>query len=91
MKLNSSTSPRLTGDRNQCPTCRLPFHSSRAFDAHRVAAGTHDKGPAFRRRCLSVSEMTAKGMALSSSDFWVTALRVPSTFPEDLEEETVTC
>ena len=56
---------RLTGDRNQCPSCSLGFNSTLAFDRHRT--GPFDGG----RRCLTESEMLAKGMALASSGFWV--------------------
>ena len=57
---------RLTGDRNQCPSCLLGFNSTPAFDKHRT--GPFDGG----RRCLTEVEMLAKGMAISSSGYWVT-------------------
>jgi hypothetical protein len=57
---------RLTGDRNQCPSCLLGFNSTPAFDKHRT--GPFDGG----RRCLTEAEMLAKGMAKASSGFWVT-------------------
>ena len=46
---------RLTGDRNQCPSCLLGFNSTPAFDKHRT--GPFDGV----RRCLTEVEMLAKG------------------------------
>jgi hypothetical protein len=57
----------LTGERNQCPTCELYFNSNAAFDKHRT--GDHGKN----RRCMTVEEMIAKGMAINSRGFWITA------------------
>lgn len=48
--------PKLTGDRNQCPTCSELFNSTTAFDKHRTGAYEPDE-----RRCLSVAEMQARG------------------------------
>ncbi len=59
---------KLTGDKNQCPTCKLFFNSTAAFEKHRT--GEYGKD----RRCRTEDEMRAKGMALSSRGFWVTAL-----------------
>ena len=56
---------KLTGDRNQCPTCSEHFNSSRAFDKHRV--GKHGAD----RRCLTPMEMRAQGMAKNAAGFWV--------------------
>lgn len=54
----------LRGDRNQCPGCSEYFNSSHAFDKHRT--GEHqDNG----RRCLTATEMTAKGMFVGSDGF----------------------
>ena len=41
-------------DKCQCPTCKLYFNSTKAFDMHR----TGDFSSA--RRCFSVSEMEAR-------------------------------
>jgi len=57
--------PRLTGDRNQCPTCHLYFNSSHAFEKHRTGSYGID------RRCLSASEMEAKGMVTNKAGFWI--------------------
>lgn len=54
----------LRGDRNQCPGCSRLFNSSHAFDKHRT--GEHGKD----RRCMSVDEMTARGMVLGADGFW---------------------
>jgi len=58
---------RLTGDRNQCPSCKLAFNSTKAFDKHRT--GPFDGG----RRCLTETEMQSKGMSISSAGFWITS------------------
>jgi hypothetical protein len=60
---------RLTGQRSLCRTCGEYFNSTAAFDKHRI--GEHGKS----RRCMTLAEMTAKGMAKATSGFWVTALR----------------
>lgn len=54
----------LTGDRNQCPTCKEYFNSTSAFDKHRT--GDHGKD----RRCITKDQMEAKGMILGSDGFW---------------------
>lgn len=61
---------KLSGDHNQCPTCSQFFNSTYAFDKHRVGE-YKDKS----RRCLTVDQMTAKGMQKSARGFWVTELR----------------
>ncbi|WP_038620254.1 FDXHR family putative zinc-binding protein [Pandoraea pnomenusa] len=62
-------SKRLTGDRNQCPGCHQHFNSSHAFDKHRIGVFGKD------RRCMTVPEMKAKGMAINKDGFWVSSLR----------------
>lgn len=54
----------LTGDRNQCPSCKEYFNSTSAFDKHR--AGEHGKD----RHCLTKEQMVAKGMILGADGFW---------------------
>ncbi len=66
------TKLKLTGDRNQCPTCRLYFNSTYAFDKHRT--GTFGVG----RRCLTVPEMEARGMAVNNAGFWASETRPSS-------------
>ncbi|WP_233868643.1 hypothetical protein [Paraburkholderia adhaesiva] len=61
----------LTGDRNQCPSCGEFFNSTAAFDAHRTGPFGGAHGEPSRRRCLTVVEMRAKGMALNRAGFWV--------------------
>jgi hypothetical protein len=63
------TIARLRGDRCRCPTCHEPFNSTRAFDKHRV--GNFPDG----RRCLTVAEMAAHGMAVNAAGFWITKPR----------------
>jgi hypothetical protein len=64
---------RLTGSRNQCPTCGELFNSVSAFDRHR--RGSYQKRT---RHCLTPEEMTAKGMTKNEGGFWVTEKRKPS-------------
>lgn len=58
---------KLTGDRCKCPTCGLYFNSTHAFDKHRV--GRYDLPG--DRRCLSITEMSSKGMQANSQGFWI--------------------
>lgn len=58
----------LTGDRNQCPTCKKYFNSSIAFDKRRT--GQHGVD----RRCRTTEEMEARGMVLCKDGFWVTKI-----------------
>lgn len=69
---DKASEPRLTRgtDKCQCPTCLLFFKSTAGFDAHRVGRYQPNE-----RRCLTTSEMRARGMALDSSGFWVTKRR----------------
>ena len=66
----------LRGNRCLCPTCREKFNSTAAFDAHRT--GTYDlTAPHYGRRCLTVAEMVAKGMAKNPKGFWLTPRKNP--------------
>ena len=66
---------KLRGDHCQCAACGLYFNSTYAFDKHRTGPYTHDLTT---RRCLSVEEMTAKGMVISATGWW---LSMASTRP----------
>lgn len=57
---------RISGDRNQCPSCRCLFNSSFAFEKHRI--GEHG----ISRRCLTPDEMlaTSTPMFLPADNFW---------------------
>ena len=57
---------RLTGDRNQCPTCGEHFNSTKAFDRHRTGRFGVD------RRCRTLAEMVALGMVRNEAGFWIT-------------------
>ncbi|WP_425194991.1 FDXHR family putative zinc-binding protein [Paraburkholderia phymatum] len=61
---------KLTGDRNQCRTCREFFNSSSAFDKHRTGPFGTKSAPA-QRRCLSPDEMRAAGMLKNDAGFWI--------------------
>ena len=56
----------LRGDHNQCPTCQELFNSTGVFDRHRTGTYTPNT-----RRCLTVSEMTAKGMLKNNNGYWI--------------------
>lgn len=62
--------PKLTGNRNQCPTCREFFNSNGAFDKHRTGAFGKASGPS-QRRCLKPDEMRAIGMTKNDAGFWI--------------------
>jgi hypothetical protein len=75
---------KISGDRNQCQGCKEFFNSSAAFDKHRTGAFGSPMGDGtymmHSRRCRTVAEMEAAGMAKNSSGFWVTALN-PMGYP----------
>jgi hypothetical protein len=60
----------LRGAHGQCAACREYFNSTHAFDAHRAGRYTP-----MERRCLTPDQMRAKGMAVSSTGFWVSEPR----------------
>lgn len=64
---------QLAGDRNQCPTCAEYFNSSSSFDFHRTGRFGVD------RRCRTVSEMFAVGMAQNSGGYWIERPRLTPT------------
>jgi hypothetical protein len=66
---------KVTGQRNQCQTCKLYFNSNTAFDLHRT--GKHGVD----RRCRTVNELIEKGMEINDAGFWVTERK-----PEDAIE-----
>lgn len=60
---------KLTGQRNQCPTCGLHFKSTSAFDKHRTGDYGKPKD-AGGRRCRTVPEMEEIGMVCRGG-WWV--------------------
>jgi hypothetical protein len=54
---------KLTGQRNQCPTCGELFTRNSVFEKHRT-------GKMDNRRCLTVEEMDAAGMFRGEDQFW---------------------
>lgn len=66
---------KLSGNRNQCPTCGEFFNSVGAFDKHRTGDyGKPVSGGGYRpssRRCLSAGEMATIGMEKNASGFWI--------------------
>ena len=65
----------------QCQTCGLYFKSEAAFDRHRLF--TTEKHDWNKRRCMTVAEMTARGMALNSKGLWVTSLYTRASETEE--------
>lgn len=57
--------PKLTGPRCQCCGCGEYFSRERAFDRHRVGQFGVD------RRCLTTSELIARGWHRNPAGFWV--------------------
>lgn len=72
---------RLSGDRNQCPSCGLFFNSVRAFDVHRIGRYGLPHGHPEGRRCRTEAEMLAKGMAVNGYGFWVRAVMPRERIP----------
>ncbi len=72
---------RLSGDRNQCPSCRLFFNSVHAFDVHRIGRHGLPYGHPEGRRCRTEPEMLAKGMAVNGYGFWVSAVMPHERIP----------
>ena len=64
-----------------CRSCGVLFNSTLAFDKHRV--GDYN----LSRRCLTTSEMAARGMSRLDDGFWVTRRRVVPHMP--VERRTV--
>lgn len=60
-----------------CRTCGERFNSCYAFDKHRI--GAYDlTAPNYGRRCLTVAEMRAAGMATNAGGWWVTSFLSPA-------------
>jgi hypothetical protein len=74
---NGIHGPKLSGDRNRCPSCLAYFNSITAFDKHRT--GKFDGS----RRCLSTDEMLAQGFGKTSDGFWLAPVK-----PEDRKRLT---
>jgi len=59
---------RLTGSRCRCSACGEAFNSTSVFDRHRVGGW---QGRGADRRCLSQSEMRARGWDRNAHGFWI--------------------
>ena len=71
----------------ECTSCGDLFNSTTAFDGHRIGA-FESPAAACQRRCLSASEMEAKGWLRNQRGFWITGARQASAAP--LERPTGT-
>jgi len=60
---------KLRGMRNQCQACKQYFNSNYPFEMHRTGKYGVD------RRCMTVDEMTARGMSLNPAGFWISSKR----------------
>lgn len=72
----------LTGNRNQCQSCKQYFNSNKAFDKHRRGEF------GVNRRCLTPDEMKAKGMLINHAGFWITKEYDPNIKRGNHEEES---
>nr|DAF12483.1 MAG TPA: alpha-aminoadipate carrier protein [Caudoviricetes sp.] len=61
-----------------CPACHETFGGTRAGDMHRVGRHGVTEGPD-RRRCLTPTEMSTKGMTLHG-DVWGTGMSTPESW-----------
>jgi hypothetical protein len=52
---------KLSGDMNECPSCKKVFADVESFDAHRT-------GPIEQRRCMNSREMRGAGMTQRMAD-----------------------
>ncbi len=68
-----------------CPACCETFNSQLPGDMHRVGYSWESQGPD-RRRCLSVEEMLARGMAKNSRGLWVSKLWDTPSHPDHLAQ-----
>ncbi len=64
--LNGTPGRKLSGDKNQCPSCGEYFNSFTAFDKHRVGSFEPNE-----RRCLTVAEMQINNFGKTKDDFWL--------------------
>jgi hypothetical protein len=89
MTSTSAHARELHGDRNQCAGCGEYFNSSAAFEKHRTGAYGSTTGDGIylpsSRRCRSIAEMEAAGMAKNSNGWWITAPN-PMEFDRGLKE-----
>lgn len=67
--------------RNQCGGCRVFFNSVTAFDKHRTGEYGVD------RRCMTVDEMTAKGMSVNEAGYWIGSSMERWKHEDDASEE----
>lgn len=64
MRTAAQLQRKLTGMRCRCAACSENFNSVSVFDRHRV-------GSPANRRCLSMSEMFARGWSVNGAGFWI--------------------
>ena len=66
----------LGTSRCQCPACGEYFNRVSTFDRHRSGSYAKPGEWSGDRRCLTVSEMQAKGWMKNSAGFWITGRRL---------------
>jgi hypothetical protein len=62
---------KLTGNRCRCSGCGEHFNSASAFDRHRTGTYGTLRQPC-TPRCLTATEMQARGWLKNGAGFWVT-------------------
>jgi hypothetical protein len=62
----------LTGQKNQCPSCKEYFNSNVAFEKHRVGTYNPVKPPYAPRHCRTPDEMLFQGMSQNQGGWWIT-------------------
>jgi hypothetical protein len=70
---------KLTGDHCQCAACGEYFNSTVAFDKHRVHKIASMEPEIWVRGCLDTPHMKARGMAVSSTGWWITSVKADSS------------
>ena len=71
--------PKLTGNRCRCGACGDYFNSTSTFDRHRTGKFAPLGVWPHSRRCLTPSEMEAKGWQRNSAGFWIERARQAAT------------
>lgn len=69
-----------------CPSCHETFTGTSAGDRHRVGDHALSKGPK-RRRCLSVEEMSERGMTKNARGQWGNGGEMPRFWDAQAAQE----
>ena len=69
---------KLTNHRCQCAACGEVFTRTSSFDKHRTGQYAKPGEWAGDRRCMTIGEMLAKGMARNADGVWAGSARLTS-------------